>query len=48
PMDDKWLKAHTTIYNSNGGIAFRDDKEYVEWVQRVHSLRTKYGNMPME
>jgi methyl-coenzyme M reductase gamma subunit len=48
PMDDKWLKAHTTIYNSNGGIAFRDDKEYVEWVQRVHSLRTKYGFMPKE
>jgi methyl-coenzyme M reductase gamma subunit len=48
PMDDKWLKAHTTIYNSNGGTAFRDDKEYVEWVQRVHSLRTKYGFMPME
>jgi methyl-coenzyme M reductase gamma subunit len=48
PQDEKWLKAHTTIYNSNGGIAFRDDKEYVEWVQRVHSLRTKYGFMPME
>jgi methyl-coenzyme M reductase gamma subunit len=48
PMDDKWLKAHTTIYNMNGGTAFRDDKEYVEWVQRVHSLRTKYGFMPME
>ena len=47
-MDDKWLKAHTTIYNMNGGTAFRDDKEYVEWVQRVHSLRTKYGNMPVE
>jgi methyl-coenzyme M reductase gamma subunit len=48
PQDEKWLKAHTTIYNCNGGIAFRDDKEYVEWVQRVHSLRTKYGAMPME
>ena len=46
--DEKWLKAHTTIYNSNGGVAFRSDKEYVEWVQRIHSLRTKYGFMPME
>ena len=48
PNDDKWLKAHTTIYNCNGGVAFRDDKEYLEWTQRVHSLRTKYGFMPME
>ena len=32
PMDEKWLKAHTTIYNSNGGTGFRDDKEY----DRVH------------
>ena len=48
PMDDKWLKAHTTIYNSNGGTGFREDKEYVEYVQTVHSLRTKYGAMPKE
>ena len=48
PMDDKWLKAHTTIYNSNGGTGFREDKEYVEFVQTVHSLRTKYGFMPKE
>ena len=48
PMDDKWLKAHTTIYNSNGGTGFREDKEYVEYVQTVHSLRTKYGFMPKE
>lgn len=48
PADDKWLKANTTIFNSNGGVAFRSDKEYVEWVQRVHALRTKYGFMPME
>ncbi len=48
PMDDKWLKAHTTIYHSLGGVAFRDDAEYVEWVQRIHSLRTKYGFMPVE
>jgi len=48
PMDDKWLKAHTTIYNSNGGTGFREDKEYVEYVQTIHSLRTKYGFMPKE
>ncbi|MDD1646565.1 MAG: coenzyme-B sulfoethylthiotransferase subunit gamma, partial [Methanomicrobiales archaeon] len=48
PMDDKWLKAHTTIFNSNGGTGFREDKEYVEFVQTVHSLRTKYGAMPKE
>lgn len=48
PADEKWLKAHTTIFNSNGGVSFRSDKEYIEWVERVHSLRTKYGFMPME
>lgn len=48
PMDEKWLKAHTTIYHSLGGVAFRDDAEYVEYVQRIHSLRTKYGFMPVE
>jgi methyl-coenzyme M reductase gamma subunit len=48
PMDEKWLKAHTTIYNSLGGTPFRDDAEYVEYVQRIHSLRTKYGFMPTE
>ncbi len=48
PMDEKWLKAHTTIFHSLGGVAFRDDEEYIEYVQRIHSLRTKYGFMPME
>ena len=48
PADDKWLKAHTTIFNSLGGTAFREDKEYVEYVQNLHSLRTKYGFMPKE
>jgi methyl-coenzyme M reductase gamma subunit len=48
PMDDKWLKAHTTIFHSLGGVAFRDDEEYVKYVQRIHSLRTKYGFMPKE
>jgi methyl-coenzyme M reductase gamma subunit len=48
PMDEKWLKAHTTIYHSVGSTAFRDDAEYVEYVQRIHSLRVKYGFMPKE
>jgi methyl-coenzyme M reductase gamma subunit len=48
PMDEKWLKAHTTIYNSNGGIAYRDDKEAIEYLQTIHSLRVKYGFMPKE
>lgn len=48
PMDEKWLKAHTTIYNSNGGTGFREDKEAVEFIQTIHSLRTKYGFMPKE
>jgi len=48
PMDDEWLKAHSTIFHSLVGTAFRDDNEYVEYVQRIHSLRTKYGFMPKE
>jgi len=48
PMDEKWLKAHTTIFHSLGGVAYRDDAEYIEYVQRIHSLRTKYGFMPEE
>jgi methyl-coenzyme M reductase gamma subunit len=47
PNDDKWLKAHTTIYKL-GGVPYRDDAETIEWVQRIHSLRTKYGFMPEE
>jgi len=48
PMEDKWLKSHTTMFHSVSGTAFRDDAEYVEYVQRIHSLRTKYGFMPKE
>ena len=48
PMDDKWLKSHTTMFHSVAGTAFRDDAEYVEYVQRIHALRTKYGFMPKE
>jgi len=48
PMDNNWLKAHTTIFHSLAGTAYRDDAEYVEYIQRIHSLRTKYGFMPKE
>jgi methyl-coenzyme M reductase gamma subunit len=47
-QDAKWLKAHTTMYHSLVGTGFRDDPEYVEYIQRIHSLRTKYGFMPKE
>jgi methyl-coenzyme M reductase gamma subunit len=48
PMDSKWLKAHTTMFHSLVGTGFRDDPEYVEYIQRIHSLRVKYGFMPKE
>jgi methyl-coenzyme M reductase gamma subunit len=48
PMDEKWLAKNSTIYHSLVGVPYRDDKEYVEYVQRIHSLRTKYGFMPKE
>jgi methyl-coenzyme M reductase gamma subunit len=47
-QDAKWLKTHTTMYHSLVGTGFRDDPEYVEYIQRIHSLRTKYGFMPKE
>jgi methyl-coenzyme M reductase gamma subunit len=48
PADAKWLKANTTIYHSLVGSAYRDDAEAIEYIQRIHSLRTKYGFMPKE
>lgn len=47
-QDAKWLKAHTTMYHSKVGTGFRDDAEYVEYITRIHELRTKYGFMPKE
>ncbi len=47
-MDNKWLKANTTMFHSLVGTGFRDDPEYVEYIQRIHSLRVKYGFMPKE
>lgn len=48
PMDDAWLKAHSTIFHSLVGSSYRDDAEYVEYIQRIHSLRVKYGFCPEE
>lgn len=48
PMDNKWLKANTTIYHSLVGSAYRDDAEAIEYIQRIHGLRVKYGFMPKE
>ncbi len=48
PLDDAWIKAHSTIFHSLVGSSYRDDKEYIEYIVRVHSLRTKYGFMPVE
>ena len=38
PMDENWLKEHTTIFHSLGGTPFRDDAEYIE-----HNLGTFQG-----
>ena len=48
PMGDEWVKAHSTIFHSLVGTSYRDDAEYVEYIQRIHALRTKYGFMPKE
>ncbi|MBN2734608.1 MAG: coenzyme-B sulfoethylthiotransferase subunit gamma [Methanomicrobiaceae archaeon] len=48
PMGDEWVKAHSTIFHSLVGVAYRDDAEYIEYIQRIHALRTKYGFMPKE
>ena len=41
-------KAQKADKSHKSGVAFRDDKEYVEYIQRIHTLRTKYGFMPKE
>jgi methyl-coenzyme M reductase gamma subunit len=47
-LDNKWLKANTTMFHSLVGTGFRDDPEYIAYIQRIHSLRVKYGFMPKE
>lgn len=48
PMDDDWLKENSTIFHSLIGTPLREDPEYIEYLQRIHTLRTKYGFMPKE
>jgi methyl-coenzyme M reductase gamma subunit len=48
PLDHPWLKEHATIFHSLVGTPLRDDREYVEYLQRIHTLRTRYGFMPRE
>ncbi|MEN6610494.1 MAG: coenzyme-B sulfoethylthiotransferase subunit gamma [Methanoregulaceae archaeon] len=48
PMDSAWLKEHSTIFHSLVGTALREDPEYIEYLKRIHTLRTKYGFMPKE
>lgn len=48
PMDDAWLKEHSTIFHKLVGTPLRDDPEYIEYLKRIHTLRTRYGFMPKE
>ncbi len=48
PMDEQWLKEHSTIFHSLVGTPLREDPEYIEYLQRIHTLRTQYGFMPKE
>jgi methyl-coenzyme M reductase gamma subunit len=45
PMSDAEAAKRTTIYRVDN-VAFRDDKEVVEWTQRIFELRTIYGFQP--
>ncbi|MBM4240766.1 MAG: coenzyme-B sulfoethylthiotransferase subunit gamma [Euryarchaeota archaeon] len=45
PLDEATLKAKTTIYRKDGE-AYRDDKDAVEVLHRVHVLRSEGGFCP--
>lgn len=45
PLDDATLEAKTTIYRKDNS-AYRDDKEAVEILQRIHVLRSQGGFYP--
>lgn len=45
PMSSEEAAKRTTIYRVDN-VAFRDDAEVVEWVQRIFDLRTIYGFQP--
>lgn len=46
PMSDEEAAKRTTIYRVDN-VAFRNDKEVIEWVHRVFDQRTIYGFKPM-
>jgi methyl-coenzyme M reductase gamma subunit len=45
PMSSDEAAKRTTIYRVDN-VAFRDDPEVVEWVQRIFDERTIYGFQP--
>jgi methyl-coenzyme M reductase gamma subunit len=45
PMSDAEAAKRTTIYRVDN-VAFKDDAEVVEWVQRIFDQRTIYGFQP--
>jgi methyl-coenzyme M reductase gamma subunit len=45
PLDEETLKAKTTIYRKDGE-AYRDDKDAVEILHRIHVLRSQGGFYP--
>lgn len=45
PMSSEEAAKRTTIYRVDN-VAFRDDKEVVEWVHRIFDQRTKFGFQP--
>jgi methyl-coenzyme M reductase gamma subunit len=44
-MSAKEAAQRTTIYRADN-VAFRNDKEVIEWVHRVFNQRTIYGFKP--
>jgi methyl-coenzyme M reductase gamma subunit len=45
PMSEEEAAKRTTIYRVDN-VAFRNDKEVIEWVHRVFDKRTIYGFRP--
>jgi len=45
PLPEEELKKVTTTFRVDG-VPFREDKELIEFVQRVHELRTRAGFNP--
>jgi len=47
PMDDKWLKAHTTMFRADD-VDMRADPEVMAQNLRLHTLRTLCGYKPFD